>query len=610
MLSNIPAVKDNASGTLASAINASVLTIPLDSGQGANLPQPYNGVTSSLGSDVLLNSTGISAIIGGSGAVGKPIFNATDGSIAFIKSVATDAVTTTPLLGGTDNTWDNGDVWRIDEFVGTLEAISTNAYGVQSVTKREQVLITARTSDNCTVPTGGRGYNGTTAQSFAQGDHFRLLVSSPNHQRIVSYLNELAKREETNRDAIAQLEADLASTANGEGASMIGIEDVDGYFTGDTVEEALTELGESIALAAGLTAVSLTPPIGSPSPLWPCASVATGYQTSTIAFDSATGGTPTTATSLTISHTASGNDRFALVGIRTSTNNTDVVTGVTYGGVAMTRIGTVASGSVRAYLYGVIAPATGAQNVVASLSGSNAVDGVVATYTGVSQFRFPDATNTQQGGGTSGSVSTTTVGDGAWVAAFLYEVSGAAFTGYTGTARVASRNNTIVDNNGPKSPAGAVSLGGTWAANTEFTFVSCSFMPVQYPVVRTFDFDKDVRESAEWLVTLPSNYAGGTVSAKFHWTSSGSGDVVWGVQGVVLSDDDPLASDFGTVQTVTDTLLAANDHHQTAATPAITLAGTPAAGETVVFRVYRDANNAADTLNADAKLIAVEITYL
>ena len=41
----------------------------------------------------------------------------------------------------------------------------------------------------------------------------------------------------------------------------------------------------------------------------------------------------------------------------------------------------------------------------------------------------------------------------------------------------------------------------------------------------------------------------------------------------------------------------------------MTLAGTPAAGELVQFRIFRDADNGSDTLAADAKLIQVKIYY-
>src|SRR4051794_24601256 len=93
--------KDNATTTLASDISASTLTIPLATGGGASFPQPYSSTCTSLGSATALNSTGISAAIGGSAQVGKVIWNRTDGSVAVITAVGTNALTTTRLLGGT-----------------------------------------------------------------------------------------------------------------------------------------------------------------------------------------------------------------------------------------------------------------------------------------------------------------------------------------------------------------------------------------------------------------------------------------------------------------------------------------------------------------------------
>src|ERR1022692_4805364 len=95
--------KDNASGQLSSGINNSVTSIPLQTGNGANFPQPYNGTATSGGTAATLNATGISAAIGGSAQVGNWVWNQTDGSIAVITAVATNSLTTTRLIGGTDN---------------------------------------------------------------------------------------------------------------------------------------------------------------------------------------------------------------------------------------------------------------------------------------------------------------------------------------------------------------------------------------------------------------------------------------------------------------------------------------------------------------------------
>jgi hypothetical protein len=124
--------------------------------------------------------------------------------------------------------------------------------------------------------------------------------------------------------------------------------------------------------------------------------------------------------------------------------------------------------------------------------------------------------------------------------------------------------------------------------------------------IKAFDFDQTTQEHAEWTVWMPDNWGAGTVTAKFCWTAaSGTGTVTWAIQGRSYADDDAIDQSWGTAQTVTDTLLAAGDVHITSATSAITLTGA-GAGELVQLRVYRDI---ADTLTADARLIAVKLYY-
>jgi len=123
-------------------------------------------------------------------------------------------------------------------------------------------------------------------------------------------------------------------------------------------------------------------------------------------------------------------------------------------------------------------------------------------------------------------------------------------------------------------------------------------------------FDAGTDEFAQAMIVMPSNWNAGTVTAKFHWTAStSSGDVVWGLSGRAYANDDALDQAQGTAQTVTDTLTATNDVDITSATSAITLAGTAAAGNPVIFEVYRDANAGGDTLATDARLLGVEISY-
>jgi hypothetical protein len=123
-------------------------------------------------------------------------------------------------------------------------------------------------------------------------------------------------------------------------------------------------------------------------------------------------------------------------------------------------------------------------------------------------------------------------------------------------------------------------------------------------------FDPATAEYAQAAVVMPSNWNAGTVTAKFHWTAStGSGAVVWALSGRAYADNNALDQATGTAQTVTDTLLTVNYEHITAATSAITLAGSPAAGQLVIFQLYRDATNGSDTLASDARFLGVEISY-
>jgi hypothetical protein len=127
----------------------------------------------------------------------------------------------------------------------------------------------------------------------------------------------------------------------------------------------------------------------------------------------------------------------------------------------------------------------------------------------------------------------------------------------------------------------------------------------------TLDFDADANEYAQWTIpAMPSDWDAGTLTATFIWTAaSGTGDVIWALQGRAYANDDAIDAAWGTAQTATDTLIATGDIHVTSATSAITLAGSPAAGQLVQLRVYRDADAGGDTLAADARLLGVKLVY-
>lgn len=130
------------------------------------------------------------------------------------------------------------------------------------------------------------------------------------------------------------------------------------------------------------------------------------------------------------------------------------------------------------------------------------------------------------------------------------------------------------------------------------------------PDIITLDFDPGTIEYAQFAVAIPKKWNRGTITARFRWSHASTTTnfgVVWALQAVAVGDDDTIAANFGTAQSVTDTGGTTNDLYVTAETSAITVSGSPAAGDTVFFRVYRDATNGSDTLAIDARLHGVDV---
>lgn len=194
-----------------------------------------------------------------------------------------------------------------------------------------------------------------------------------------------------------------------------------------------------------------------------------------IAFDSAGGRASASATSVTFAHTCTGTNRVLFVSANSVSSTT---TGVTYNGVALSRIGSeVTQGAIVASLWYLINPATGSNNVVVSRSGSGTVQGASSSYTGVRQNSIPDATNSNQTSATSISVATTTVADNCWVVAGGTCGNGGLSNGTATTMRQSGTNDIFIcDNNTAQTPAGSVTLAIN-CNNGNNAMVSASFGP-------------------------------------------------------------------------------------------------------------------------------------
>ncbi len=156
-------------------------------------------------------------------------------------------------------------------------------------------------------------------------------------------------------------------------------------------------------------------------------------------------------------------------------------------------------------------------------------------------------------------------------------------------------------------PAGAMTARTTNGAATGS--VETTTNKVMLP---TLDFDTSTQEFAQFSVQMPKSWNAGTVTARFLWkhaaTTTNFG-VCWGLQGLALSDDDAADAAFGTAAEVTDTGGTTNDLYRTSETSAITIAGSPAVGDNIIFQVYRKPADAGDTLAIDAGLLGVELFY-
>jgi choice-of-anchor C domain-containing protein len=147
-----------------------------------------------------------------------------------------------------------------------------------------------------------------------------------------------------------------------------------------------------------------------------------------------------TASSLSWNHTvAAGTNRLLLV--RIANSGTATVSGVTYGGTAMTAVGSTSSSStIRASMYYLVAPAVGTASVVVTLSASANIVAASSDYNGVNQVTPTSGLSTSNGSGSTSVNSSVSSASGSLVVQTL------AFNGGTASATVNGTTQTISTN--------------------------------------------------------------------------------------------------------------------------------------------------------------------
>lgn len=131
------------------------------------------------------------------------------------------------------------------------------------------------------------------------------------------------------------------------------------------------------------------------------------------------------------------------------------------------------------------------------------------------------------------------------------------------------------------------------------------------PDIQTLDFDQTTQEFAQFAVLMPKRWDRGTVTFAPVWSHAAAATfgVVWELQAVAVSNDDAIAVAYGTAVGSTDTGGTTNDVYIGPESAAITVAGSPAVGDVVFFRLARAPVNGSDTLNADARLHGIELYF-
>jgi len=128
-------------------------------------------------------------------------------------------------------------------------------------------------------------------------------------------------------------------------------------------------------------------------------------------------------------------------------------------------------------------------------------------------------------------------------------------------------------------------------------------------------FDTTTSEILTFPVVMPSSWNLGTIKVKFIWkpgTDSGAvaDTVEWAIAARAGGDGDTLDAIWGTAQVISDSVLTGESAtiHISDATPALTVGGTPALGDIVYFKLYRNVSG-SDNHAYDAWLLGAVIQY-
>jgi len=132
------------------------------------------------------------------------------------------------------------------------------------------------------------------------------------------------------------------------------------------------------------------------------------------------------------------------------------------------------------------------------------------------------------------------------------------------------------------------------------------------PDMKVLDFDASTAEYAQFSVSMPKSWNEGTLTYQVYWTpaSTNTGNCIFGLQAVACADNDTIDVAYGTQIEVTDAGIGTVEDQQiTSESSAMTVAGSPAAGEQTYFQLYRDAADGSDTFTGECRVLGIKLFF-
>ena len=132
------------------------------------------------------------------------------------------------------------------------------------------------------------------------------------------------------------------------------------------------------------------------------------------------------------------------------------------------------------------------------------------------------------------------------------------------------------------------------------------------PDLKVFDFDASTQQYTQFTVAMPKSWNEGTLTYQVYWSPSttNTGDAIFGLQAVACADNDTIDVAYGTAIEVTDAGIGTVEDQQiTSESGAMTVAGSPAAGEQTYFQLFRKAADGSDTFTGECRVLGVKIFF-